>query len=614
MSVSMIPSTTPKQEEQEDSGTTTSPVEVAPLSAPMGMSLLDVPVQDVESESDDSDDIPVPEEAPPDTPPVAFMKARLSKASNVASARKMLKEYPKFTRTQTGSTKAGKWDATAVESASTWEGWSDQSSFSKVSVLGAICKAGGVDPFAAGHLDPSSWKGWIESDTESAFRFGITKTGPAVETTTAHHILATLSRIAGWLNAQVKTTSAKDLNTLMAKVHSLKVPHSFGEAATSALESAGKKEYTTEQRQVLIGLKHGVSVPVATEESGDVVERPWKDDHLGHLDEVLSSLPEEHLAGNSSLKGIIREKTSSKYEDIGHAGGSYEESSKPTNGMVRMWGNSKSMKRSDMRVKDKLRRVDPDQAQLVDKNDQARRVQSIFAWVLRHEVGHAVDNKIGASRTYCKTAAGGSWEELGGAAAAAATVLPVFLAASSNLIFELMDVGKSLEEATAALSEAATDFMVTGTPIEEHSALSALSDGAKATVKSHPTTATLVAIRQGCYKADESTSLGFDGSRSFLKDPAKDEWYGFDTAARGRKVSRYQFRSPSEWFAEAYAAFYEPASKLGAKLGAIDPKTRNWMEEAVHDSGAPLEISAVKSAVARLDQEDQSDDVVDELV
>ncbi len=611
MSISMHPTVAPKTGEQEDSGGGSSTVEVAPSSAPMAMSLIDVPVQDVESDGEDLDDIPVPEEAPPDTPPVAFMKARLSKARNVASAERMLKDYPKFYTTQTGAPKGGTWDATAVESASKWEGWSDQSSFSKVSVLGAICKAGGVDPFAAGHLDPSIWKGWIESDTETAFRYGISG---AVEKTTAHHILATLSRTAGWLKGQVKTSSAKELNTLMSTVHSLRVPHSFTEAAASALESASKKDFTTEQRQVLVGLKHGVSVPIATEERGDVVERPWKDHHLGHLDDVLSSVPEEHLGGNTRLTGIIREKTTSKYEDIGHAGGSYEESSKPTDGMVRMWGNSKSMKRSDMRVKTKTGRVDRDQSQLVDKNDQARHVQSIFAWVLRHEIGHAVDNKIGASRAYCKTAAGGSWEELGAAAAAATTIVPSFLAASSHLIFELMNVGKSFDEATAALTEAATDFMANGTPIEDHSALSALSDDAKGTVKSHPTTATLTAIRAGCFKADESTSLGFDGSRSYLKDPANDEWFGFDTAARGRKVSRYQFRSPSEWFAEAYAAFYEPASKLGAKLGAVDPKTRNWMNEAVHDSGAPLEMSAVKSAVARLDQEEQGDDVIEDEV
>lgn len=35
-----------------------------------------------------------------------------------------------------------------------------------------------------------------------------------------------------------------------------------------------------------------------------------------------------------------------------------------------------------------------------------------------------------------------------------------------------------------------------------------------------------------------------------------DSWYSYESAARGKGISSYQFRSPVEWFAECYAAYF----------------------------------------------------------
>ena len=59
-----------------------------------------------------------------------------------------------------------------------------------------------------------------------------------------------------------------------------------------------------------------------------------------------------------------------------------------------------------------------------------------------------------------------------------------------------------------------------------------------------------------------------------------DRWY----EARARKVSQYQFRAPSEWFAEAYAAYYQPKSDGTcdhSTLGTIDPDTKDWFDANV---------------------------------
>jgi hypothetical protein len=60
----------------------------------------------------------------------------------------------------------------------------------------------------------------------------------------------------------------------------------------------------------------------------------------------------------------------------------------------------------------------------------------------------------------------------------------------------------------------------------------------------------------------------------------------YDFSARQRQVSDYQFVSPSEWFAEAYAAYYEPVDGQdelpGARLRERDPATWRFFSSVVH--------------------------------
>jgi Domain of unknown function (DUF4157) len=58
----------------------------------------------------------------------------------------------------------------------------------------------------------------------------------------------------------------------------------------------------------------------------------------------------------------------------------------------------------------------------------------------------------------------------------------------------------------------------------------------------------------------------------------------YDLSARMRQVSDYQFVSPSEWFAEAYAAYYEPVSESeekGERLKERDPTTWAFIRDEV---------------------------------
>ena len=85
----------------------------------------------------------------------------------------------------------------------------------------------------------------------------------------------------------------------------------------------------------------------------------------------------------------------------------------------------------------------------------------------------------------------------------------------------------------------------------------------------------------------------FDQAQTFLKkaeeNSPKDIKVSYKQAARAKKFSRYQFRAPGEWFAEAYAAYYEPTTdpaQKGASLAARDPKSKAFFD-AVVETASP---------------------------
>ena len=64
-------------------------------------------------------------------------------------------------------------------------------------------------------------------------------------------------------------------------------------------------------------------------------------------------------------------------------------------------------------------------------------------------------------------------------------------------------------------------------------------------------------------------------------------WVRYSHEARSRKVADYQFRSAGEWFAECYAAYYDPRNKVkGEKLNKVDPNTKTYFDNSV-DTRAP---------------------------
>ena len=65
------------------------------------------------------------------------------------------------------------------------------------------------------------------------------------------------------------------------------------------------------------------------------------------------------------------------------------------------------------------------------------------------------------------------------------------------------------------------------------------------------------------------------------------EWCRYRHEARSRFISSYQFRFPSEWFAEAYRLYYtQDPGGFGARLNAIDPNTKIYFDTHVNTRAA----------------------------
>lgn len=65
-----------------------------------------------------------------------------------------------------------------------------------------------------------------------------------------------------------------------------------------------------------------------------------------------------------------------------------------------------------------------------------------------------------------------------------------------------------------------------------------------------------------------------DGGRMYHVDHYG-TWISYLAAARGSALSNYQFSSPGEWFAESYAAFYEP-KKNGDARARMPDEVKQW--------------------------------------
>jgi hypothetical protein len=206
-----------------------------------------------------------------------------------------------------------------------------------------------------------------------------------------------------------------------------------------------------------------------------------------------------------------------------------------------------------------------------------------FSKVVRHEIGHAVDAKLGIKNGYCTTSDGGGWKDHTGDAGTIAAAwlnhldgpLSDFTGSSRDVVEQ--DLVRSIEQGSAGafqtslLSEDIWDKLE-GEPAD--------------IVAADPIYKALqMALNNPWYQhLSENGGAAADGrvyQRSYSRS---EQWTSYEVAARDKKVSTYQFRAAGEWFAEVYATFYESdQDNDGDLLRTRDPDTWAWFCDNVAD-------------------------------
>lgn len=312
----------------------------------------------------------------------------------------------------------------------------------------------------------------------------------------------------------------------------------------------------------------------ATATEGEKVKNPkdWDLAGLKQAYRVMNTLPDGHVADNAKFKKLLR-----------FADG--------TSGWHNSTTDTMAIGYQDGQLSDNF----ADNRTFYERNISGKAPEvfagkNIFDQTIRHEVGHAVDAKLGnagGSASYCiANADGGSWtkylaldEFVAGVIDAAGGQMKT-KNLHTNVRFLALISMQWPPDNVQALKQA-----VDGALMDDRCGWvgwNALSDQVRFGILDGEAFFKIASVD---LSAPWKTSGGLDfGGRTFVKSSATD-YYSYATAARSKQVSNYQFRSPMEWFAEAYAAYYSPnggtPAPYGDRLKAKDKTTFDHMHDNV---------------------------------
>lgn len=252
---------------------------------------------------------------------------------------------------------------------------------------------------------------------------------------------------------------------------------------------------------------------------------------------MLASVPETHSKLNPSLARFdrIEDETGSYYTSLNGAVvmACYNDFDAPGNplGDASELGNN----------------IDADCVCVPDSVDAPD--PTYGTWTTMHEIGHAVDDRKGFMDSNGSKAEFGSWRvhgsntsEISGEIAAEFDFDPYFIErtmAGGNP--DMPDPPAGVDQAT--WDQRRDDFL---------DWLAAVREG------------------QNIWDSHAQTNLRKMSSGRMIHEAYANTWVSYDSAARSKGVSGYQFRAPGEWFSELYAAYYTK------KLNPSHP-AQNWL-------------------------------------
>jgi hypothetical protein len=293
---------------------------------------------------------------------------------------------------------------------------------------------------------------------------------------------------------------------------------------------------------------------------------PWESKGLRAAWGVLEALPAAHVQDNKAMWALVRYKVSKGSQAEG----------------VYVDQDDKDKTVDQAAIGYDPATVDQPDKDFSDKDDPMYGTNA-FNETIRHEVGHAVDAKLGVSDSYCGKPEGGTWKQYDDGFDAA---LADMVSASGGAIAGLKDEVRAHVLAALAKVMKSQKFDDIKTPLSAVPGLKDDADQLKA-VLADPVVQTLQ--KNTTAKSPWMSGGGVVMGGRVFEESYDKSWNSYAAEARDRKVSNYQFRAPGEWFAESYAAYYEPVSDpkhKGAKLAGRDPKTKAFFDASV-DTAKP---------------------------
>lgn len=287
----------------------------------------------------------------------------------------------------------------------------------------------------------------------------------------------------------------------------------------------------------------------------------WQPELLKKVYTVLSGLPDAHVSDNTML-GILEQYT--------HA---------PTTGSAN--NNIRAGQYNYITKKLSLNTYTRPVKPTATQDAPAHQTQED---TIRHEIGHAVDYKLGWStgsepanpkrggwknyKKNYKTCADEMLNDSRGAINALDSAQRTDVIAVMDSLMSAKNVDKDKMEANLNRVIASKQWF-TNKPASDRRVI--LKDKA------------LKALRIGL-TAPWRTDRGGEPLGKYIYQASYfNNWVRYEHQARARKVSKYQFKYPQEWFAEAYKFYYAPDGRgRGAKLNDKDSNTKTYFDDYVH--------------------------------
>ena len=202
-----------------------------------------------------------------------------------------------------------------------------------------------------------------------------------------------------------------------------------------------------------------------------------------------------------------------------------------------------------------------------------------FDQALRHEVGHAVDDRDGIMDSAQGDAVCGSWK----VNHATDKIAKIWLMASGGLLGSLE--GGERDAAHAVMVQCMNDedsstFVaeIAGLPFWQKKGI----DGLLGKVAEAKVSKQLIyALNDPWYSDDQ---MGHHVRGTIYQKSYEGYWTSYRVKAKRHRVSSYQWRAPGEWFAEVYATYYDPRFPRGSRLA--EP-VRKWFEKHTSTPSAP---------------------------